>query len=86
MSSVWPFRCTGKCFHRAALKWHPDKNSSAEAKAHFQQISDAYTLLIERALSGASGVAAGANLERFRVPLFTHSHLTARGWIRRCLH
>jgi hypothetical protein len=23
-----------KCFHRAALKWHPDKNPSAEAKAN----------------------------------------------------
>ena len=49
-----------KCFHRSALKWHPDKNSSAEAKVKFQEISDAYTVLIEAALSGATGAAAGA--------------------------
>ena len=49
-----------KKFHRAALRWHPDKNSSAEAAVKFQEISDAYTLLTEVQLGGAAGVSAGA--------------------------
>ena len=51
-----------KCFHQAALRWHPDKNhGSTEAKSKFQEISDAYALLIEHALGDTGGGAAGAS-------------------------
>ena len=56
-----------KQFHRAALKWHPDKNKTQEAVKKFQEISDAYTLLTERQLSG-SGAAATATVTVVTAP------------------
>ncbi|XAR65138.1 hypothetical protein NMG60_11009117 [Bertholletia excelsa] len=34
-----------KAYKRLAMKWHPDKNSSAEAESKFKQISEAYDVL-----------------------------------------
>lgn len=34
-----------KAYHRLAMIWHPDKNSSPEAKAKFQEITKAYEIL-----------------------------------------
>ena len=29
-----------KAYHRLALKWHPDKNKSAEAEVKFKEIAE----------------------------------------------
>ncbi|MBN1263587.1 MAG: DnaJ domain-containing protein [Candidatus Pacebacteria bacterium] len=34
-----------KAYRRLALKWHPDKNKSAEAEARFKEINEAYEVL-----------------------------------------
>lgn len=34
-----------KAYHKLALKWHPDKNKSAEAVEKFKEISNAYQVL-----------------------------------------
>jgi DnaJ homolog subfamily A member 2 len=34
-----------KAYHKLSMKWHPDKNSSDEATAKFQEISEAYNIL-----------------------------------------
>ena len=36
-----------KAYHKNAIKWHPDKNKSEEAKQKFQEISKAYEVLSE---------------------------------------
>ncbi|EGR30568.1 hypothetical protein IMG5_129010 [Ichthyophthirius multifiliis] len=39
-----------KSFRRLSMKYHPDKNKSAEAKQKFQQINTAYEILKDRTL------------------------------------
>tara|TARA_B110000208_G_scaffold23634_1_gene30213 strand:+ start:16338 stop:17564 length:1227 start_codon:yes stop_codon:yes gene_type:complete len=34
-----------KAYRKGSLKWHPDKNSSADAKGKFQEINEAYAVL-----------------------------------------
>ena len=36
-----------KAYRQLALKWHPDKNPSEEAKIKFQTLSEAYAVLID---------------------------------------
>ncbi|KAK9817925.1 hypothetical protein WJX72_004406 [[Myrmecia] bisecta] len=36
-----------KVYRQLSLKWHPDKNPSAEAKAQFQRIAQAYEILTD---------------------------------------
>ena len=37
-----------KAYRKQSLKWHPDKNQSAEAKGKFQEISEAYAVLSDK--------------------------------------
>jgi len=37
-----------KAYRKKSLKWHPDKNQSAEAKGKFQEISEAYAVLSDK--------------------------------------
>jgi len=34
-----------KAYRRLALKWHPDRNKSAEAEKRFKEINEAYEIL-----------------------------------------
>lgn len=34
-----------KAYHKLAMKWHPDRNDSAEAETRFKQIATAYAIL-----------------------------------------
>ncbi|WP_264766034.1 J domain-containing protein, partial [Moraxella catarrhalis] len=50
-----PMHATGEeikqAYRKAAMKWHPDRNSGAEevARATFQEIKDAYAILSDAA-------------------------------------
>jgi DnaJ-class molecular chaperone len=34
-----------RAYHKLALQYHPDRNSSADAQAKFQEINRAYTII-----------------------------------------
>lgn len=36
-----------KCYHKLALKWHPDKNNNENSKEKFQRINDSYYYLLD---------------------------------------
>ena len=48
LSSPFSLQELKKCYYKAALRWHPDKNgNSIESKNKFQEIQDAYEMLTE---------------------------------------
>ena len=48
VSEKAPDNVIKKAYRRLAIQWHPDRNSTPEAKEMYKKIKDAYDLLINK--------------------------------------
>lgn len=64
-----------RAYKRLALRYHPDKNSDADAEEKFKQIAQAYEVLTDpekRSLYDQQG--ENLHSKRHTIPIFTHTH------------